>query len=285
MKNNFHKLSEFEKFIILNKGTEKPFSGEYENFYEDGTYICKQCGLPLYNSNSKFNSECGWPSFDEEIPGAVNKIPDKDQIRTEITCSYCNAHLGHVFNGENFTPKNTRHCVNSTSLFFIPVNQKIKYNRAFFAAGCFWGVQHLFKELFGVVDTRVGYMGGNKKSPTYEEVCFDLTGHAETIEVIYNTELISYKKLAEFFFEIHDFSEINRQGPDIGAQYRTEIFYCSEQQKEMAKKIILSLKNKGLSVATTISKAKNFWIAEEYHQNYYSKTNKTPYCHYKRDIF
>ncbi len=118
MKDN--KLTEFEQYVILKKGTERAGTGEYDEHFEKGTYICKQCNAPLYKSSSKFESHCGWPSFDDEIEGAVIRKPDPDGFRTEIICANCGAHLGHVFTGEHYTKKNTRHCVNSVSLKFIP---------------------------------------------------------------------------------------------------------------------------------------------------------------------
>ena len=117
------KLTREEESVIVNKGTEVPFTGKYFAFWERGTYICKRCGTPLYRSESKFEADCGWPSFDDEIPGAVKRLPDSDGVRTEIQCAKCGAHLGHVFLGEGFTKKNARHCVNSISMDFVPDKQ------------------------------------------------------------------------------------------------------------------------------------------------------------------
>ena len=277
-------LSDFEKFVLFSKGTERPFTGEYENHFEEGIYVCKNCGIPLYNSSDKFHSGCGWPAFDDEIPGAVKKQPDRDGIRTEIVCAYCGAHLGHVFYGEKFTPKNTRHCVNSVSLLFVPKGEKPPIDRMFFAGGCFWGVESLFKQLEGVFDTRVGYMGGTWKNPTYEQVCTGLTGHYETVEVIFDPKKIDEETLVRHFFEIHDFTQENGQGPDIGEQYKSVIFYTNETQRKVAEEVISFLKQK-YKVATQIKRASDFWLAEDYHQDYYEKTRKEPYCHFRRKVF
>jgi peptide methionine sulfoxide reductase msrA/msrB len=278
-KMRFNKLTPDEERVIVNKGTEPPFSGEYYKFNEKGTYTCKRCGTALYYSSDKFDSECGWPSFDDAIPGAVKRTLDADGIRTEITCANCGAHLGHVFEGEQLTDKDTRYCVNSISMNFVPADQEIKTEKAYFAGGCFWGTEYLLKDLPGVLSTRVGYMGGHTKNPTYRQVCYENTGHAETVEIVFDPTKTTYEALAKFFFEIHDPTQLDRQGPDVGDQYRSAVFYTDDNQKEIALKLINILKGKGYKVVTEVTRADTFWEAEKYHQDYYEYTGKKPYCH------
>ena len=284
-KNKYNQLTDVEKNIIINKGTEAPFTGLYNSFYEKGTYICKRCNTPLYKSQDKFNSNCGWPSFDDEIKGAVKRLPDADGRRTEILCNNCGAHLGHVFIGEGFTDKNTRHCVNSISLNFIPFETEILTETAIFAGGCFWGVEYYFNNVKGVNSTEVGYIGGDKDNPTYEEVCAGTTGHIEAIKVVFDPRIVKYEELCKLFFEIHDPGQLNRQGPDIGEQYKSAIFYTSNVQKEISIKLINILKEKGYSVVTELIEASKFWPAENYHQDYYDKKGDRPYCHFYKKKF
>ncbi|MBN1973978.1 MAG: bifunctional methionine sulfoxide reductase B/A protein [Sedimentisphaerales bacterium] len=284
-KKMYRKLTREEERVIVRKGTEAPFTGEYNKFFEKGVYTCRRCGAELFESDDKFASECGWPSFDEQIPGAVKWTPDADGLRTEITCTNCGGHLGHVFLGERLTAKNTRYCVNSISMIFIPAEKRVRKERAIFASGCFWGTEYHMQKEPGVISTTVGYAGGYVSNPTYQQVCTGTTGHAESVEVVYDTNKTSYEKLAKLFFETHDFTQINGQGPDIGQQYRSVIFYTNSRQKEIAEKLVKILTTKGKKVATEITPADKFWPAEEYHQQYYEKNGKRPYCHVYRKIF
>jgi peptide methionine sulfoxide reductase msrA/msrB len=278
----FNPLTAEEKRVIIDKGTEMPYTGKYLNHKGDGVYTCKRCDAGLYRSDDKFDSHCGWPSFDDEIEGAVKRIPDPDGFRTEIVCANCGAHLGHVFEGEGFTDKNTRHCVNSISLNFVSekkMENKQNTEKAIFAGGCFWGVEYFMQKEPGVISTTVGYIGGKTENPTYEEVCSHKTGHIEAVEIEYDPTKTTYEKLAKLFFEIHDPTQVDRQGPDIGEQYRSEIFYMDEDQKETAQKLINILQDKGYDVATRLTKATKFWKAENYHQDYYLNKGSLPYCH------
>lgn len=279
----YNKLTAEEQRVIIDKGTEMPWQGIYTDHKEEGTYLCKQCDAPLYRSNDKFDSHCGWPSFDDEIDGAVKRVPDTDGRRTEIICANCGGHLGHVFLGEGFTSKNTRHCVNSISLTFEPVQPNTA--RAIFASGCFWGTEYHLQKVAGVISTTVGYTGGSKENPTYKEVCYTNTGHAEAVEVIYDPAKVSYEELAILFFETHDPTQVNRQGPDVGMQYRSEVFYRDDEQKDTAEKLIGILENKGYDIATQVTEATTFWPAEDYHQDYYDNQGSTPYCHFYQKKF
>jgi peptide methionine sulfoxide reductase msrA/msrB len=280
----FKRLTPEEERVIVHKGTEPPFSGEYYLHSEVGTYTCKRCGALLFESADKFESGCGWPSFDDAIAGAVKELPDPDGMRTEIVCASCGAHLGHVFAGEGFTDKNVRHCVNSISLSFEPSSeqaqdQKTATATAYFAGGCFWGTEYYLQKEEGVISTRVGYMGGNKDNPSYEEVCTGATGHAEAVEVVFDPSRTSFEKLARLFFEIHDPTQVDRQGPDIGDQYRSAVFCVDDEQKQTAAMLIQKLKDKGYDVVTELAEADTFWPAENYHQDYYEKKGSLPYCH------
>ena len=278
---SYNKLTSEEDRVIIHKGTEPAFTGEYDDFYQTGIYLCRRCGTPLYRSDNKFDAHCGWPSFDQEIPGAVERKIDDDGLRTEITCATCGAHLGHVFEGEKLTPTNARHCVNSLSMSFVPIDQSPKLATAVFGAGCFWSVEAILKRLAGVLSVMPGYSGGLKVNPTYEEVSTGKSGHAEVVKIEFDPKLISYVELLRVFFTIHDPTAVNRQGNDVGEQYRSIILYTSEQQKDAAERFIAKLNNEhelDYPVATEIQSLEKFYPAEDYHLDYYEHNTDQPYC-------
>ena len=278
----FNHLQAEEKRIIEEKGTERPHSGEYNNHFKDGVYLCRRCNAPLYDSRAKFQAHCGWPSFDREIPGAVVRKPDPDGIRTEIICASCHGHLGHVFRGEGFTEQNTRHCTNSLALRFLP-RQEVAGEKGtvVFGGGCFWCLEAAFRCLCGVEEVTAGYGGGSTANPTYREVCTGTTGHAEVIRLRYDPHSISFKQLLTVFFAIHDPTTVNRQGADVGEQYRSVIFYTTWEQKIQTEEFILELTEDGIypdPIVTEVLPLIEFYPAEEEHQNYFQKHPQAAYC-------
>ena len=280
MNPEYNSLTPEEERVILHKGTERPFTGEYHDYKIDGVYLCRRCNAPLYDARDKFDSGCGWPSFDDEIPGAVKRVIDADGRRTEIICNNCGGHLGHVFIGEQLTEKNTRHCVNSLSMRFVPREKweamkpaERKTEKAVFAAGCFWGKEYFLSRIPGVIATRVGYTGGTQANPTYKEVCAKTTGHAEAVEVTYDPQRVSYDQLLTSFFDMHDVS-IERR--DNGGQYRSAIFYADDTQKALAESRAKSLESEGKTVTTEIAPLSGFWPAEARHQKYCDSHGLTP---------
>jgi peptide methionine sulfoxide reductase msrA/msrB len=280
-------LSPADAEVILAKGTERPFCGTLLDNKKEGTYVCKLCGLPLFSSDSKFNSGTGWPSFfkpydDDHVAEIVDK--SHGMGRTEILCTRCSAHLGHVFD-DGPRPTGLRFCLNSASLEFVekgtefpPESRPVKTETAYFAGGCFWGVEDRFQQTSGVITAVSGYQGGKTEKPTYKQICTGTTDHAETVKVVFDPARITYRQLLERFFKYHNPTTMNRQGPDIGTQYRSAIFTADEAQQKAAAAYITELqgteKFKGRTIVTQVvpvAKAGPFYEAEDYHQDYHAK--------------
>lgn len=277
-------LTEEEARVILNQGTEPAFCGNLTDNKMDGTYTCRLCQLPLFKSDAKFTSGTGWPSFfqpfDEDHVG-VRSDNSHGMVRDEIICARCGGHLGHVFN-DGPKPTGLRFCVNSVSLDFVEQGNKLPLQpitdtigTAYFAGGCFWGIEDQFAQLNGVLDAVSGYMGGHTPEPTYKEICTGKSGHAETVLVRYDTSKVKYEDLLTLFFKIHDPTQGDRQGPDVGPQYRSAIYPANEEQMTAAKKFLEQQQKDGKwskkTITTELKMADEFHRAEEYHQDYHAK--------------
>jgi len=265
--------------VICNQATEAPFSGAYNTLSNKGTFLCRRCGIALFRATHQFTAGCGWPSFDDTILNTVATSPDADGQRIEIHCARCQAHLGHVFHGEQFTAKNTRFCVNAVSLDFIENPSVNDSQEALVAGGCFWGVEHFLTALPGVLATEVGYCGGTQLNPSYHNVCQGDSGHYETVRVLFDPAQTNYLKVLQRFFEIHDPTQASGQGPDHGSQYQSAVFYHNVTQQNDAQHLLQALRANGYNTVTQLIPAHPFWPAEQNHQHYYSQHPKTPYCH------
>jgi len=303
------KLSSEQFEITQQCGTEPAFHNAYWDNHKPGIYVDVVSGEPLFSSLDKFDSGTGWPSFTQPVKG-TDIVEKKDSTlgmaRTEVRSKAADSHLGHVFDDGPTDKGGLRYCINSASLKFIPVEEMDQagygqylepfvkaglvkaptHETAILAGGCFWGMEEIIRKIPGVIKTTVGYSGGTTANPTYEDVCTGGTGHAEAIQVEFDSARLSYENLLDYFFRMHDPTTLNRQHNDVGTQYRSAIFYTSDAQRQTAESVKARWGKSGKfsrPITTEITAATKFYSAEEYHQKYLVKNPGGYTCHALRN--
>jgi peptide methionine sulfoxide reductase msrA/msrB len=293
------KLSPQQYEVVRKNGTERPFQNAFWNEKRDGLYVDVVSGEPLFSSKDKFDSGSGWPSFTKPL-ASIKEIKDQSHgmERIEVRSQSADSHLGHLFPDGPKDKGGLRYCINSASLRFVPVDQLAREgypeyltlfhrDRIVLAGGCFWGMEELLRSLPGVLDIRVGYAGGILPNPKYKDVSSGNTGHAESVEIVFDSQKTNLESILKFYFKIHDPTTINQQGNDKGSQYRSAIFVMSPEQKSRAEKVVKEVEASGKwkkKVVTQIQSIGEFWEAEAEHQDYLQKHPGGYSCHYVRDF-